>query len=126
LLAEKYRDPTFGGSPHADLIITGQHIILGDENWGQSEFDKGYIVMSLPGGRQNSVEFLRRIAKHEAGHLFGFNQHHDSEDIPGYEEPPDCNMLWKASTSYTCEKCRDALVNIWRGIEGRTREIFLK
>jgi len=126
LLAEKYRDPAFGGSPHADLIITDQHIVLGNQNWGQSEFNKGYIVMSLPGERQGSSDFLRRLAKHEAGHLFGFNMHHDSEDIAGYAEPADCNMLWRASTSSTCDKCKDALVNFWRGIEERTGEIFLR
>ncbi len=128
LIDETWRNPQCGGKPHADVIITDKYLKLGDENWGQSEFHYGYIILALPNRRQRSLGFIRNVSKHEAGHLFGF-YHHDDEnaiDIKGYKPVSDCNMLWQASTKDTCDKCVDALTYFWKGIEDRTGEKFFR
>jgi len=127
IIAERWRNPLQGGRPHADVVITDQFLSLGYENWGQAKFDYGYVLIAVPGRRQKSLDFIRNVAKHEAGHLFGFREHHDSHpDIPGYESIDDCNMLWRASSYETCGKCLDAMVHVWKGIEEKYGEKFLK
>lgn len=126
LIAETWRNPPYGGKPHADVIITDKFLTLGNEHWGQSEFSCGYMVLALPNKRQKSLDFIRNIAKHEAGHLFGFQEHHNIIDVKGYNSAQDCNMNWQASTRFTCNKCADALTYFWKGIEHRTGEQFFR
>ncbi|MBI2558650.1 hypothetical protein HYW20_04975 [Candidatus Woesearchaeota archaeon] len=126
LVVEYWRNPAQGGSPHADIVIVNQYIVLGNENWGQSEFNKGYSILAVPNRRQQSLDFIRNVAKHETGHLLGFQEHHDMSKVNEYKEPRDCNMLWRSSTLYTCEKCLDALKYFWKGIEERTGKRFFK
>jgi len=52
LVVEYWRNPAQGGSPHADIVIVNQYIVLGNENWGQSEFNKGYSILAVPNRRQ--------------------------------------------------------------------------
>jgi len=52
LVVEYWRNPAQGGSPHADIVIVNQYIVLGNENWGQSEFYKGYSILAVPNRRQ--------------------------------------------------------------------------
>src|SRR3989344_2905649 len=132
LIAERFRNPQYGGRPHADVIITDRYLVKETEtdDWGQSQFRYGYIVLGLAGDRQKGLEFIRRLAKHESGHLFkgGHYQHHNEPPltIPGYRDVSDCNMLWRASTEYTCERCADAITYFWRGLEAKTGEKFFK
>jgi len=113
-------------NPHADVIITDRLLAIGDENWGESEFRTGYLLVSVPGARQRSLVFARDVAHHEAGHLFGYQTHHDSSVIQGYESIPECNMLWQVPAPAICEKCMDALRNFWKGIEEMSGERFLR
>ena len=128
VLSEDFRKPELGGSQHADVFITDRYLALGDENWGQSEFSGGYMILALNGGRQNSLDFIRNIAKHETGHLLGYAEHHSGfgTNVKGYSSVSDCNMDWQASTRVTCDKCKAAITAFWRGIEYRTRERYFK
>lgn len=122
LIEESSRSETLGGFPHADVLITDRYLALGRENWGQSEFSKGYMVISLPGGRQRCQKFITNIAMHETGHLLGYQMHHDTfleEDleIEGYPEVNDCLMFWRASTREICPRCKDAIKYLWQGLQ---------
>ena len=126
LIAETWRNPSYGGRPHADVMIIDRFLASGDENWGQSEFSEGYMILALPNTRQRSFEFIRNISKHETGHLFGLGEHHDTTNVDGYRHVPKCNMLWEVPIDYTCDKCADAITYFWRGIETRTGEKFFR
>lgn len=136
LTSEDYRNPAKGGKPHADVIIVNNYlalvregeIVAGDENWGISHFIPGGVVISVPRERQKSLDFIRKVSKHEASHLLGFGEHHDDPytNVKGYQEAPDCNMYWRASTLDTCDRCSDALRYFWIGIQEKTGKQFLK
>ncbi len=130
LITEHWRDPTKRGTPHADVVLVDKYLTRGTQDWGQAEFFKGYMVLALPNGRQNSLDFIKHMAKHEAGHLLGFDEHHDSKYaiVNGYEDEQklNCNMLWEASTLYTCRKCLEAIASFWVGVEKTTGQKFLK
>jgi hypothetical protein len=121
LVEEPYRDTSHRGTLHADVLITDKYLAADQANWGQSAFDKGYLIVSLPGARQRSHDFIVNIAMHETGHLLGFPLHHDSLDeevaVEGYPKVSDCLMLWKASTKNICPRCEDAIRYFWRGLE---------
>lgn len=126
LAGEHWRIPKYGGKPHADIIIVDTPFSKNPQDWGQSQFVYGYMVLTLSGNRQNSLDFIRNITKHEAGHLLGFQEHHDSSLVRDYGKVKDCNMNWQASTLYTCEKCLDAIRFFWKGMEARKRMKFFK
>ncbi len=128
LLEESYRDSSRGGIPHADVLVTDKYLTLGRENWGQSAFYQGYMIISLPGARQKSLDFITNIATHEAGHLLGFQRHHDDPDIEveGYPEVNDCVMYWRASTREICPRCEDAIRYFWMGLQDKTSLKFFK
>ena len=132
-MAEEYRI----GDPPADVYIGNMPIVLGGENWGQSRFSMGAMVMALTPGYNNPeddrnrqdrdfVDLIERISKHETGHLLGYQQHHEQFDVDGYEEPEDCVMYWDSSTSYLCDKCGDAMKSFWEGLEEETNKRFFK
>ena len=98
------------------VIILDNYLDTGRENWGKSEFRKGYIFISVPEERQNDYDFIRQIAKHEAGHLFGYHKHHSDTNVAGYQDSVHCNMNWTAETMKTCPKCLDAMKSFWNGI----------
>ncbi|MFH1127279.1 MAG: hypothetical protein ABIG84_00095 [archaeon] len=112
--------------PHADVIITDKYLKLGTENWGQSQFSLGTEIISLPDRRQDALEFIYNISKHEGEHLIGYNQHHDSNKVTGYKEPSDCLMYWKASTDRLCNKCKNATVFFWEGAKDRMNDTFFE
>lgn len=129
LAAGHWREPKFGERPHATAVIVDRFLYkVGDIDWGRAEYSNGYIVIALPGTRQNSLEFIGKIAKHEASRLFGFGENHDGDytNVNGYRPVQDCNMLWQAPTRFTCDKCADALTYFWKGIEARTGQRFFR
>lgn len=134
VIAEPWRQPALGGKPHADVFVTDKYLAdkqynnSGDANWGMSEFSNGLCVIGLPGKRQNCLDYLRNIAKHEAGHLFGFQEHHDgsNSNVKGYASVRDCNMLWHVPAQNTCPKCLDAMKSFWEGVESAAGRSFLK
>ena len=127
LTAGAGRDLSRKGRPHADVLISGQSLALGSELWGQADFASGYIVISVPGSRQSDLEYIRSIARHEAGHLFGFRFHHeDSGETAGYGKADGCVMSRSATSPDICAMCLDALVHFWKGIEELHGEKFIK
>ncbi len=128
LIAESWRKPSEGGKPHADVLVLDKYLHGSQNDWGQSEFGMGYVFLSLPPNRQNSTGYLRNIAKHEGGHLFGYQAHHgwDDTNVRGYPNTPACNMTRSASTLDTCHKCTDAMTALWKGIEQRSGRRYLK
>jgi|GEM_PF-1318980 len=127
LFAESYRDTNKGGKQHADVLLTSKPLRLGDENWGETRFNTGAMIMSLPQGRQGSYDFIGNVAKHEAAHLLGFQEHHARVgNVIGYAEPEDCLTNWQCSTRDICERDEDALLAFWLGIEQKTGQQYLK
>ena len=127
---EIWRQPP-QGSQHADVLVTNLPLSLGGENFGYSLFHPGCSVISLTDGTTNPsdrrnrqdprmYDLVRRIAKHETGHLIGYDLHHESIPVSGYSEPDDCLMYWRCSTDRICDKCRDAITGLWEGLEQKT------
>lgn len=120
LIAEDWRKT----KPHADVVITDKYLKLGSQNWGQSAFNAGVDIISVPGARQDSTSFIYNISKHEGGHLLGYGQHHDTNQVRGYGEPSDCSMLWRASTDELCNKCKNGMVFFWEALEDKMNDRF--
>lgn len=129
LLQYQFRNP-HQPKLHGNVIVVDRYLTEGDENWGNSVFTRGCMILAVPGARQKSLEFIRKVAKHEAGHLFGYQTHHDEvlkhNNIRGYDVPSDCAMNWKCSTAELCDVCRDALTYFWKGIEDNSGEKFVE
>ncbi len=128
LISDEARNTKGIGGIHANVIITDLPLAIGKRHWGQSEFEYGYIALSLPGVRQQDLNFIRTLTMHEAGHLFGLNLHHDSKwaAVNGYPETEDCTMMWEAESPKMCGKCLDALIYLWKGIEQYSKKKFFK
>lgn len=135
-VAEPWRSPPQGGQ-HADVLIANRPLKVGGENFGESVFYYGSSVLSLTDGTNNPkdkrnrqerylYDLVRRIAKHEAGHLLGYDRHHETVNVSGYAEPADCAMYWRCSTDVFCSKCKDALLGMWEGLEQKTGMSFFK
>ena len=105
-------------------------LILGVDDhamWGAGSFDRGGILLYLSGGRQNCDDAIIRSSKHEASHLLGLEQHHDKFKLEGYSNKPFCNSQGTFPVIETCDKCKEGLVDFWRGIEESTgRKFFLQ
>lgn len=127
LALEKARDEAHGGSPHADVVIIDKPLApgRGEVNWGETTYREGAFLLSLIGNHQNQLEFITNISIHEAGHLLGYDTHHTEYKVRGYEDNTSCVMNWESSTRSLCNKCRDAIVAFWEGVEQRTGTRFL-
>ncbi len=135
---ESWRDPARGGTPHSDVIISDKLIHGGYHWWAGTMIYDAFIFFALSGERQNSLGFLRKLAKHETGHLLGLKDHHDKypfyksfrrgslEVQLGYDDVSNCNMLFEASTSHTCEKCSDKIRFFWKGLQQSTGKQYFK
>jgi hypothetical protein len=110
------------------FIITDKLMTLGDEFWGEARFDYGCAFLSLPGERQDELEYMPQLAKHVSGHLLGYMIHHDDPEaeVRDYREPKQCVMDFEGSVRDLCGKCRDAIHSFWEGIESATGRVFLK
>ncbi|MCI0557119.1 MAG: hypothetical protein MN733_01385 [Nitrososphaera sp.] len=122
-VSEKWRDPVQGGTPHADIYVTH---LTDSYLWGASSFPHGCVTLFLPKERQANSRAIRINAKHETGHLLGYQEHHESVSVTGYNVPETCNMHHLDFALDLCDKCRDALVSIWEGIEQRFDQQFFK
>ena len=122
---EELRDPQKGGVPHADIVITDKLFDAHPGWWGASDFHYGALVLSVPEYRQNSLDFLFNVGKHEAGHLLGYGLHHCTVEVKRYPGVDDCVMSYECSTAYLCPKCYDALHSLWVGVGERTHLQYL-
>lgn len=120
LIEEPSRDEGRGGTPHADVLLTDRSLALGRENWGESYFNTGVIIMSLSQNRQRNYDFITNVSMHETVHLLGLPVHHDHYDndfkFEGYPKVADCLMNWEASTREICPRCEDAIRSLWEGL----------
>lgn len=121
------RDESKGGTQHADVIITDK-LLMGDlGNWGYALFGTGSMVLSLfDETRRNALDKVRLMTMHETCHLLGFDYHHDSVRVNGYEEPDDCLMYGRVSTDILCERDRDAIQTFWKVIRDEEARKRLK
>lgn len=100
-------------------------------NWGVTQPEL-YSNLLLPKGRQSSLDFIHKIAKHELTELLGLKEHHDERviirpygeeecmDITSdeYPESTDCLMYWRCPSPTLCKRCYDSLFYYWGGVEG--------
>ena len=87
---------------------------------------EGVTLFSFDPAKKYFNNFLRRRAKHEAFHLLGLNFHHEDTRVKGYKNGALCNMRYNAPTQHLCEKCKNALLSFWEGIEYATKKQFVK
>ena len=127
IIDERWRDPNRGGVQYADVYLMDRNLLDGDEHWGQSVYKFGYMLLALPGERQNSLDFLWNISKHESGHLLGFQHHHGTETMHTnvYTDNKPCVMEWQAATRKVCDVCLEAMRNHWIGAEQKYDTRFL-
>ncbi|NPA53834.1 MAG: hypothetical protein GXO21_04125 [Aquificae bacterium] len=82
-------------------------------SWGAGSFAYGFFCLALPKSRQKNFNFIANVVKHEAGHMFGIQQHCDEVQVEGYIYNPKCNMHYACETNHTCQKCLDYLGMFW-------------
>lgn len=125
---EPYRNPSIGGSPHADIVIVNNYLYQDEINWGHTMFDFGSMIIAVPGERQKNFTHARIVAMHETAHLLGLSApgHHDEFYVHGYKEVNDCLMLVRCTSHRICHRCLDAIKCFWIGMERRTGLKFFK
>jgi hypothetical protein len=125
LAIESYRKPHLGGSQHADVILIPEFFDDDKVSWGVSRFSRGNILFALPNGRPNNLSFLRKIAKHESGHLLGYHLHHEDFSVPELDAKY-CVMDPSVPTDKVCDKCFNAINNFWMGLEKVTGDKYIR
>jgi hypothetical protein len=133
---EPFRDTRKGGKLHADVVVTSRKIYSSEANkgkgvmaWGITEFMYGSCLLSplsLP-----DLIYTRRLAAHEACHLLGLLTHHTpiEEEFKskfGYAVDGHCLMDILLQNEKICERCFDALLYFWKGMEERHGMRFFK
>lgn len=111
-----HRKPIYGGKPHADVVLIDGLFHDDGVSWGTSRFPTGTAIFALGNGRQNNTRYLRNVAKHEAGHLFGYMLHHEDVQIPELDSE-NCVMEWDCPTEYLCDKCFNGMNAFWVELE---------
>ncbi len=125
-LAKMYAtEPHRKQKQHADVVLTKENFIDDKVSWADSRFSTGTAIFALSGGRQNNYSFLRKLAKHEAGHLLGYRRHHDDFKVPDLDAD-SCVMDPSIPTDYNCDKCFNALNSFWQGLEKIAGKKFIK
>ena len=123
---EEHRNPSKGGIPHADIVITDMVFNKHPTDWGETRFNPGTMIISVPRHRQRASDSLHNIARHEAAHLFGLGPHHKKlYSVTGYSEVEKCLMEYVCPTPIICDECKDALTSFWQGVEKQTGLEFL-
>ena len=112
------------GGIHACVIVLDR-VFEGVNVWGMTEFHNGLMQLALPNIRRRDHNFVRNVAKHEAGHLLGYYLHHDDRKVRGYRET-NCNMMVSCASYGTCDKCLDAIRYFWLGLQQRTGIRFFR
>ncbi len=120
---ERYKDPERGGIPHADVVITNKYLPQkrnGTRDDGWCDFSLSTIVLSYP----YNPEYIKKLAKHEAVHMLGCNDHHKDIRNPSLypKEVSKCAGNPSIKTSYLCLQCYDVLVAIWLHHEKKDRK----
>jgi len=110
---------------HADVVLTNQSFVDDKVSWADSRFHTGTAIFALSGNRQHNYLFLRKLAKHEAGHLLGYRRHHDDFEVPDLDSN-SCVMDPSVPTDYNCDKCFNAMYAFWQGLEEITGKRFIK
>ena len=87
---------------------------------------EGVMIFSFDALKKYPRNFLKRRAKHEALHLLGLNSHHEDTIVEGYNYGSHCTMEYNAPTGRLCGKCRDALVNFWKGLQNATKKHLIE
>lgn len=123
--SESSRDTKYGGSQHGDITIVNQLSKDRQWAWGGTHFDFGSCIIYVENQRQQNLDFIRNVAKHEAAHMFGYRQHCDETNVKGYTSR-NCLTLVSCTNTKLCDKCRDAIIHIWKGIEQRTNKRYFK
>jgi len=113
-----------------DKGLVHENISQGDVGYGN--FKSGFIFFGFKNGNINS-DFVKRLAKHECGHLLGLETHHEILKDADYLRflytrtgKGDCNMCPSATNLNTCKPCIESIIYFWKGIEHHTKTKFLK
>ncbi|MBS3113665.1 hypothetical protein J4448_01060 [Candidatus Woesearchaeota archaeon] len=123
---EDWRKNEKGGKQHADVVIVNQYLADSDSFWGGTIFQYGGMAISVLNQRQRNLNFIKNVAKHETAHLLGLGYHHDQINVRGYPSVRDCLTFHRCSSLIICQRCRDAIVAFWEGIQEGTGKRFFK
>lgn len=112
LLEKRMFDFSLGKLTNADLIVSERFFQKGGHGYGY--FSDGVAILTNQSQSPSKSSIL--LAKHEAGHLFGYCYHHYKFKPKGYVHTEFCNMDGTYPILDNCNKCTEALVYFWRGI----------
>jgi hypothetical protein len=114
------------GEKYAEMVVVKASFTDPTWAWGLSEYTSGLAVL-----QENMT--TPELGKHEGAHLLGYHRHDDLPwEVFGYQEewyPQGRNtlmMLMMTSDDTLSDRARDALLNFWRGKEGREGERYFK
>lgn len=119
VVEELWRDPRFGGRQHGDVYITRHPFVDDPISWGHASFRHGVMALALYGDRahRQNWQFLRRLVRHEATHLFGMWTHCDSfQNVDGFRYTRNCLMHSSVPSDHLCPKCTYVVRSWWEEI----------
>ncbi|MBI2140068.1 hypothetical protein HYU14_04030 [Candidatus Woesearchaeota archaeon] len=113
--------------PHGTVVAANLYSKRDRGWWGEGQFANGVSTILVKDSRQDNLPFIMNVAKHECTHLLGI-EHHDENAMlcNAYSEVNDCLAFHRSSTLALCDKCRDAILNFWQGIEEKTGIKYFK
>ena len=136
------KDNFYLRQPYGAVIIADQPITSTDQRGGivlaESHHLDGYSLISIPQiaefSRRLDPKYFERIvsetSKHEMTHLLSMLiLHHEDYVINGYNQRVPCNMIsynYMIDQMGTCDKCKDAVIFFWKGIQERTGMRFFR
>lgn len=120
-------DPEWRTSGH--MLLVPAYSKSSDDNFrgvaGQNQ--PGWLF--FPKARQDELYLVKRVAKHEMGHILRLYDHIKGDVIPGYRPYNGCVMTpyYIGDDSYhVCDSCLEGLKAFWRGMERVTGKKFFK
>ena len=113
----KLRKRSEGGRQHAGIYITTGQFSDSPDSWGAASFESGTMIFALSEDRHRDIDFLRKVALHEAGHLIGMPTHCKIyKNVQGYHYRGLCNMDPGCSTDFLCQRCEGFIVHFFKQI----------
>lgn len=107
-----------------------------EPNWGETLKNWGVALIAATEYRRRNPNLMRRMARHEMGHLVGYQKHHEdflkcmktvlSEEGYSVEDDRMCIMHWECPSDEFCHICKGAISYLWEEMERKDGKQYLK